>query len=1037
MNLWAFLSLLGFLFLLFSGIIVFSLNPRIKTNRLFMLVCLSFAYWSFAEYGYRQADTYDSALFWINASKFWPLSLAILLHFAMVFTEKTRLLRNWFAYAAIYSPALVLIAIDLSTGLISGTPVKDRWGWTNPVPGNTLFVLSIVWSCVMAAATVILSTRYFFTAKSLLKKKQAKYVSLGLSIPIITGLTGLFFHLNTGFHVPDFTTSTFVLTSVVIGFGIWKYRLFSLTPATAAENIISTMSDALLIVNNEDRIITANTAACNILGYSAAELAKKPVNSIFADVAAASQLQDITWFGTMMSAGSIGDIQSLFVTKSGATVPISLSASTLKDASGQIVGMVFICRDITERKHGQEALKAAHDELEHKVAQRTADLERLNEQLKIELTNSTLAEEEMRNSERRYRAIVDDHTELICRFLADTTLTFVNGAFCRYFGRTQEALVGTRLAGIIVEDDRTRLLDHIASCAAARNASPVECRVHADAGVRWQQLIIRPLYDKGGGLIEFQAVGIDVTDRTAAQEALAAEKERLMVTLRSIGDGVATTDTGGTIVLLNSVAEHLTGFTQREAEGRRIDDCLYIVNERSHSRLENPVSSVLVKKEIVTHDDDLLLVARDGTRRTISLAGAPIRDSHDRIVGAVLVFRDITERRTLESELFKARKLESMGVLAGGIASDFSTLLSEIITHLFTAKIHLKAGDDAYRHISDAEAAAFRASRLTKQLLTFSKGDATVKERTSIKSLIEDSVGFCLSGSRATYRLELPDDLSVVEVDRGQIDQAISNIVINADQAMPDGGTIFIAAHTLSLSPEAVALPSHIVRASRLEPGNYVCISIRDEGVGIPPENLDKIFDPYFTTKPGSNGLGLTTAYSIIKKHNGYISVSSEPGAGATFCVYIPAVKEKPDNKGRRKSDSRKKTRLLLLAEEVKERQAFSDIVNTFGCSVDFVSEWDEAFLCYKIVLGSADSFAAVIISCGSDYADFLRERLDALRALDPSCRVIIAAEAGVPTDVEALRRLGSVGVITKPFSLEEISVVLQAAIKEKAGAYK
>jgi len=190
---------------------------------------------------------------------------------------------------------------------------------------------------------------------------------------------------------------------------------------------------------------------------------------------------------------------------------------------------------------------------------------------------------------------------------------------------------------------------------------------------------------------------------------------------------VITTDTAGRIRLVNSAGGRLTGWPQSEAFGRNIDECLYLVNERSMARRPNPLSDIVATRGDVSIDDDTLLVARDGSRRSISCIGAPIKETSGRIVGMVLVIRDITDRKTLEAELFKARKLESMGVLAAGIANDFSVILSEIVTHLFAAKIFLKAGDDAYRSITSAEAAAFRASRITKQLLTFSKGGALVR----------------------------------------------------------------------------------------------------------------------------------------------------------------------------------------------------------------------------------------------------------------------------------------------------------------------
>jgi PAS domain S-box-containing protein len=401
----------------------------------------------------------------------------------------------------------------------------------------------------------------------------------------------------------------------------------------------------------------------------------------------------------------------------------------------------------------------------------------------------------------------------------------------------------------------------------------------------------------------------DITERKRAEEALraandklesevvrrtielAAEKERLVVTLASIGDAVITTDISGKIVLVNAAAERLSGWPASEALGKNLDDCLYLANERSGTRRASPLLAVVRGQVGSPPEDDMFLVARSGGRRNVSCLGAPIKDAAGGVTGMVLVIRDISDKIALEAELFKARKLESMGVLAAGIANDFSVILSEIITHLFAAKIFLRAGDDAYRNITNAEAAAFRASRITKQLLTFSKGGAPVKERASIRALIEDSVGFSLSGSGASYRLDLPENLPALYIDRGQIDQALSNLVVNADQAMESGGTITISAANVTIQSEGDPSEKH-ARGSNLEPGAYVCISIRDEGSGIAAENLEKIFDPYFTTKPTSNGLGLTTAYSIVKKHDGFITVTSELGKGATFHVYLPVAEQ-------------------------------------------------------------------------------------------------------------------------------------------------
>ena len=266
--------------------------------------------------------------------------------------------------------------------------------------------------------------------------------------------------------------------------------------------------------------------------------------------------------------------------------------------------------------------------------------------------------------------------------------------------------------------------------------------------------------------------------------------------------------------------------------------------------------------------------------RVISLNGIP---------HIISITRDITERKRMEEELLKADKLESVGILAGGIAHDFNNILTSISGNISMAKMHLKPGSRVFDLLNSAETASMRASGLTGQLLAFAKGGAPVKETALISRLIEESSLSVLHGSKSGCELSVAEDLWPVEADTGQISQVISNIVINANQAMPEGGIIRVAAENLVLE-ESQYLP--------LNPGRYIRISIKDQGVGIAEKHLSKIFDPYFTTKNEGSGLGLAAAYSIIKKHNGHISVNSLFGAGTTFDIYLPASdKAIPDNR--------------------------------------------------------------------------------------------------------------------------------------------
>jgi len=384
----------------------------------------------------------------------------------------------------------------------------------------------------------------------------------------------------------------------------------------------------------------------------------------------------------------------------------------------------------------------------------------------------------------------------------------------------------------------------------------------------------------------------EVAERRQVEEALAAEKERLAVTLRSIGDGVIATDTSGKIVLMNKAAEQITEWHREEAIGKPLEDIFFIVNKQRGKRCENPVENSIKTDQIVGLKKDTVLITRNGGERFISATSSPIHDKDNNIIGVVLVFRDITERKKMEEEILKAQKLESVGVLAGGIAHDFNNLLTAILGNISLTKMYLDPEEKSYKRIIEAEKACFRARDLTKQLLTFSKGGIPVKKLTSVASLIKESVDFTLRGSNVRCEFSIPDDLWSVEVDEAQIIRVINNLVTNAEQAMPEGGVIKIKAENTTRDEPPFCSFTPADRAP-VKQGRYVKITVEDQGMGIARENLSRIFDPYFTTKEKGGGLGLATVYSIIKNHNGYVEVESELAIGTKFYIYLPASDKK------------------------------------------------------------------------------------------------------------------------------------------------
>ncbi|TAK08118.1 MAG: PAS domain S-box protein, partial [Candidatus Manganitrophaceae bacterium] len=317
---------------------------------------------------------------------------------------------------------------------------------------------------------------------------------------------------------------------------------------------------------------------------------------------------------------------------------------------------------------------------------------------------------------------------------------------------------------------------------------------------------------------------------------------------------------------MNKVAESLTGWTQPEAGGRRLHEIFHMIDEKTGRPLQNPAVNVLQTGGTVGLAHRTILVSRDGTERIIAHSGAPIRDQGGHLLGVALVFRDVTQQQKMEEDLLRTSKLEAVGLLAGGIAHDFNNLLTAILGNLSLVKMSVNLNDPLYRRLGDAEIASLRARDLAQQLLTFAKGGGPIKKTVSMEALLKESIQFVLRGSNVGVEFFISHDLWPVEIDEGQISQVLHNLVINAQQAMPQGGVIEVHAENYPAGErEPLALP----------PGRYVRISIRDFGIGIPKEHLSKIFDPYFTTKQKGSGLGLSTSYSIIKKHDGTMTVDS------------------------------------------------------------------------------------------------------------------------------------------------------------------
>lgn len=409
-------------------------------------------------------------------------------------------------------------------------------------------------------------------------------------------------------------------------------------------------------------------------------------------------------------------------------------------------------------------------------------------------------------------------------------------------------------------------------------------------------------------------------------------------------------------------------------------------------------------------------ICKDGSRIRVEVKMTFLRDKDNRAVGILGVTRDITEKKRMAEELQKAQQIESIGLLAGGVAHDFNNILSAILLNTQIAKRQKEK--DIQKYLDGIEKATYRATNLTHQLLTFSRGGAPIKGVVSISNLLKETAEFALTGSNARCKFSIPDDIFSTEVDKAQISQVINNLVINASQAMPEGGIIEIKVENLILG-KGHSLP--------LKEGKYIKISIKDSGIGIPKEDLPKVFNPYFTTKQRGSGLGLTTAYSIIKRHNGYINLESDLGVGTTFYIYLPACEKLPIEEGERGLLIKGEGRILLMDDEQEILDSAGNVLRELGYQVEMARDGDEAIRLYQ---RAKEPFDLVIVDLTIPAGIGGKEVINRLKEIDPSVKAIVASGYSNDPIIADFKRYGFCGALLKPYNIEELSRVLHKVLK-------
>lgn len=729
--------------------------------------------------------------------------------------------------------------------------------------------------------------------------------------------------------------------------------------------LLNTIQDAVIILDAELKPIYVNPNFVRTFGFTLEEVQDEQMRFVPAE-----ELDNYCRVLQQVAAGGpIASVETRGQRKDGSFRNVLLSASHYYDHEDGPGGVMLILKDITEHKQGQALL-----------------------QKQEEVFYDTLWT-------APYGVALLDETNRV---------VYLNPEFTKILGYTMEDISspgdGFLQAYLLPEQGQRG--------TGVRNRWEKVHRVRCKSGSIKEIEFKRSVLTDGRSLV----VLTDVTARTHTEELIRRAKRQWERTFDAIADAITIQDSEMRIVRANWAAARMVGTEPRQLIGKY---CYELFAQQGAPCKGCPYP--LTMKDHTPHSSE---VEQPLMQRICLVMTAPIFDEDGRFTGIVHTVRDITEQRKIEEELMRAQKLESIGVLAGGIAHDFNNFLTSIFGNISLAKMESALEGKVLVRLEEAEKASMRAKDLTHQLLTFSKGGAPLKKTASIMDLITDSAAFALVGSNVRCDYDLPQHLWATAIDEGQISQVIHNLIINACQAMPEGGKIEIRARNVVVEKSS-KLP--------LMPGRFIKVSVRDYGVGIRPQDIPKVFDPYFSTKSEGNGLGLATSYSVIKRHEGHMTVDSLWGHGTTFQFYLPAAQEQfpveqaADDEVVLPGNGKGKT--LVMDDEEAIRDLAGQMLRFLGYQVEFARDGDEAIQLYRQAREAGAPFDVVLIDLTIPGGMGGKETIKKLKEIDPQIKAVVSSGYYTDPVMSNYRESGFSGVIAKPYCMKELSEVLGGLI--------
>ncbi len=780
----------------------------------------------------------------------------------------------------------------------------------------------------------------------------------------------------------------------------------------ATEGIFQSTPDGLFL--------DVNPAMARMLGYASPEDVLHSLRDISQQVYAHSSDRE-ELLKLLSRQEAISGWEVLLRRKDGSLFWGALNIRRVEDPHGRIpVYFEGTLNDITRHKEDEKAL-----------LQKERELSRYRDYLEEQVEKRT---QELRRSEQRLQTLFEASADAVLT-IKEGVFTDCNQATVHLLGlKDKSEILNTSPTSWAPErqpDGRLSADKQLEMLELAREKGTHRfewTRLRADGTILPLEVQLTAIYDQQGEPM-FNAAWRDLTERKQAEAEIARTNEFMQDVLDAATQvSVIATDPQGTITLFNAGAERMLGYTAREMVGQCTPEAIHCqseIEERSR-RLSREYGEDISGFEVFVapsrhggyDEEEWTYVCKDGTAITVNLAVSAIFDQSGDIKMMVGVAMDITGKKRFEKELMEMEKLKSVGTLAGGIAHDFNNLLTGIFGNISRAKDKLEEDHPAELSLKNAEKAMNRASQLTSKLLTFSTGGQPIKDRVSLREVVQ-IVGFDLSGSNVMPVFDFEEGLWNANVDKIQIEQVFSHLITNAEQAMPGGGVLYISLQNVEVFGEEIL---------GLSPGKYIKAEVRDEGSGIDPQNVNRIFDPYFTTWNGGHGLGLATVHSIISRHGGSISVDTQVGKGSVFTFYLPASetgREKTEEEAVSPGEKRLPRRVLVMDDEEMIRDFTQEILQEEDYEVRTAANGEETLVLYESYLQAGTPFDAVIMDLTIPGGMGGKETVQRILEIDPRARCIVCSGYASDPVLANYRDYGFMGMLTKPHTAEELKKTL------------